>query len=168
MPIKFEALAQFPNHYFIETGTYNGEAVHMALDAGFKNIRSVELSPSHYQTCLEKFRGRSEIRLWLGESADCLPDMIADCDKPATFWLDAHYSQGDTVKGRNDPPLSEELMAISKHPIKTHTILIDDHLGPTVLPLLQTINPNYRFRTIDGFQYFNGAVLKDSILVASP
>ena len=44
----------------------------------------------------------------------------------ALFWLDGHYSGGETAKGDADSPLREELEAIGRHPIKTHVIPIDD------------------------------------------
>jgi len=40
---------KYPNPVFIETGTYHGEGIQYALQAGFKNVRSVELSEPLYQ-----------------------------------------------------------------------------------------------------------------------
>ena len=45
---------------------------------------------------------------------------------PATFWLDGHWAGGGTARGKYESPLIQELEAIGRHHIKTHTILIDD------------------------------------------
>ena len=82
------------------------------------------------------------------------PIAIYDCP------VDGHYSGSvgkglpDTAKGDADCPLFEELKHISKHPIKSHTILIDDvaegklwdgySLEKIMVKILE-INPNYKF-----------------------
>src|SRR5262249_16050226 len=42
------------------------------------------------------------------------------------FWLDGHYSGGDTAKGGRETPIMEEIQAILAHPVRDHIILIDD------------------------------------------
>ena len=51
-------------------------------------------------------------------------DVISKIDSSATFWLDAHWD-GD-VMGEYKCPLPFELEALLSHPIKEHTLLIDD------------------------------------------
>ena len=48
--------------------------------------------------------------------------------KDISFWLDGHFSQGETFKGLNDTPILEELKIISDFLSKMSnvTILIDD------------------------------------------
>lgn len=108
---------------------------------------------------------------------------VKDFSEPITFWLDAHDDQETTDRGgqhdapKKPCPLLEELAAIARHPLRTHTILIDDwgcfapgftHSKHTwfagihaeeVRECLQKINPDYRIFTIDGLR-------KDDILVA--
>jgi hypothetical protein len=64
--------------------------------------------------------------LHFGDSMQVLPEILKGLDTPATFWLDGHWSMDDTALGAKASPLMEELEAIGRHPIKTHTILIDD------------------------------------------
>ena len=46
--------------------------------------------------------------------------------QPALFWLDGHYSAGDTARGEKDTPLYEELEQILRAPDLGHVIVIDD------------------------------------------
>ena len=41
MPSKKENFQKYLNNYFIETGSFVGDGVQQALDAGYKNIISV-------------------------------------------------------------------------------------------------------------------------------
>lgn len=114
------------NDTFIETGSYVGDGIQAALDAGFKQVLSVELSPFYYEHCKQRFKGNKKVRLFLGSSIDVLPRLLKVIKTPITFWLDAHYSGGKTAKAKQDVPILEELEIIKNHFIKTHTILIDD------------------------------------------
>lgn len=42
------------------------------------------------------------------------------------FWLDAHYSRGDTARGEEETPILKELELIGAHPVRGHLLLIDD------------------------------------------
>lgn len=147
----------YPNEVFIETGSYVGDGIQAALDAGFKQVLSIELSPFYYEHCKKRFKGNKKVRLFLGSSIDVLPRLLKVINTPVTFWLDAHYSGGDTAKAKQDVPILEELEIIKYHVIKTHTILIDDIrlIGKDSLDwnkftiqevesLLGTINPDYK------------------------
>ncbi len=147
---------KYPNEFFIETGTWDGHGVQMAIDAGFKRIYSIELKESCYHACCSRFASVPFIKLLLGDSGDILPLVLEEIDAPATFWLDGHYCGEGSGKGKTNTPLLQELEHISKHPIKTHTILIDDirMLGSndldfitldTVKEKLLQINPDYEF-----------------------
>jgi hypothetical protein len=152
MPATPEIFARHPNPVLVETGTYHGEGIEAALAAGFSDVRSVELSPQLHQAAAAHFADDGRVRLWLGHSAERLPEMLAGVVTPATFWLDAHYSGGGTAGGAADCPLLGELAAIAAHPIRTHTILIDDvrqfgHEMPVTIDqaraALLAINPDY-------------------------
>lgn len=126
MPGSADIFARFPNDYFVETGTWHGDGVKAALAAGFSAIRSVELSEDLFKNAKVTFRDDPRVKLWWGASSDCLSDMLGDISSPATIWLDAHYSGGDTVCGPTTCPLLDELDVLKHHPITRHTILIDD------------------------------------------
>jgi hypothetical protein len=99
MPGSTQLFKKYPNGFFIETGTNHGEGILQAIQAGFKNIRSVELSDTLYQMCIEKFKNFPNVKLYFGNSTEKIWEMIADINEPITFWLDAHYSDSTTAKG---------------------------------------------------------------------
>ena len=105
-----------------------------------------------------------------GDSGKILGSVIASLNAPITFWLDGHWSAGDTAKGESITPLMAELDIIRQHPIKTHTILIDDIrfldsagfewiTSDAVLKKIKEINPNYKIRYEDG-------IVPNDVLVA--
>ena len=126
MPGTVEFFHSHLSDVFVETGSHIGEGIVKALAAGFKEVRSVDAGEKQYQYCLQRFQGNPRVRLWKGDSAYLLKDMIADIQKPVTFWLDGHYSEGDTCKCEHEHPLMFELAQIADHPVKNHLILIDD------------------------------------------
>lgn len=160
MPASTELFKKYPNKWFVETGTYKGDGVQCAIEAGFQGIISTELSSALFNHCKNRkyeFGNRKEkpmVALLCGTSVDNLPHMISDIKEPITFWLDAHYSEGCTAKGDEMSPILKELAIIGNHPIKTHTILIDDrrHFGThhfgmikenQIMDALKEINPDY-------------------------
>lgn len=164
---------QYPNLVFVETGTWVGESTEEAIRAGFQEIHSIELSKEWHAYCQDKFKGMSNVHLWQGDSGAVLEEVIRNIQVPITFWLDAHYSGEPTAKGNSFTPILQELEAIKKHPIKTHTILIDDiRIFGTedfdfiplsqVLELLHEINPDYKI------SYRNGFVRNDILVAKIP
>lgn len=114
------------NKYFLETGTYTGGGVQVAANVGFEHIISIEIDEVFYNASKSTFAGsKLDIRLYLGDSAIILSEIINKINEPITFWLDGHVSTRMIV-GVTEIPLFLELDIIAKHPIKTHTILIDD------------------------------------------
>lgn len=180
--LKIEYLKKYGSgKIFVETGTYFGDTVQLALDAGYQHVHTIELNAELYEKCVERFKNDSErVTLWFGDSVDYIPKIVDLLDQPATFWLDAHAS-GPLRGGRYAPcPLVLELQSIfgkktlkfsdkgtetvlQKSSINTHTILIDDRrlLGSAewgyvqeqeIMDLLFAINPNYKIHYLDGHQ----------------
>jgi hypothetical protein len=150
------------NPYFIETGACEGMGIKAALTAGFNSIISIELLQSSYDYCSSIFRNNPQVKLILGDSAFLLLDVILKINDKITFWLDGH-SSGGSPKGFVSSPLMYELDQIKKHPIKTHTILIDDlrswskgnpEIGFDTSDLKEKIleiNDQYKFYLADGY-----------------
>lgn len=146
---------------FVETGTFQGDTVQLALDNGYDKVISIELNGPLYDKCVERFKGNDKVQLMLGDSIDCLKTVILTTPEPMTFWLDAHAS-GPLVGGKSGgSPVLDELRIISKSPIKTHTIFIDDCrlFGSAewsfvkfedAIALLKEINPNYELIRLKG------------------
>jgi hypothetical protein len=126
MPTNSAFFARFPNPCFVETGSYIGDGIHAALTAGFQRVHSIELSPRYHGVSTRRFAGDPRVTVHLGDSSSVLAALLPSIKTPITFWLDGHYSAGDTALGAKSCPLMEELDAIAAHPIKSHTILIDD------------------------------------------
>lgn len=164
LPTEYNLLEHFPNEYFIETGSYRGDAIKSALDAGFKRIRSCDIDEKNIDFCISRFNmrnsGDKRIQLYTGDSALMLRDMIEDIIVPCTFWLDSHWQLFEhEPKGKNPFPLMLELQQIEQHPVKEHTILIDDILYMThpqvtgwtlndIKEAVRDINRNYKFALI--------------------
>lgn len=156
MPIDQATLFKYKGSHesLIETGTYRGGTVELALRLGFKNVYSIELAPHYYEFCRYMFGGDARVNLWLGSSEELLPKLLSKVSERCLIWLDGHYSAGNTALGAHVSPLYEELAAIEAHAVKTHTILIDDMRcvgkewpGITrdgLLERLMRINPGYK------------------------
>ena len=156
--------SRYPNEYWIESGSYYGAGICAAIACGFKHVYSIELSDQFYSAAVEKFADNPDVKIFHGDSGKILYDVIKDIREPITFWLDGHYSGGETARGDKESPLIEEVLAIGNHAIKTHTVLIDDvrcypDLMPRVKEILLSINPAYEFSYEDGCE-------KNDILVA--
>jgi hypothetical protein len=132
MPLRPDVLCQFPARVFVETGSYLGDGVQAALDAGFERVITIEAQRKSWSHVRDRFAGDLRVTAILGSSADLLTAAIDNLDERATFWLDAHWSgegTGGMAPFRDScvySPALEELAAIAAHPIKGHTILIDD------------------------------------------
>jgi hypothetical protein len=162
MPATVELFRQHLRPWFVETGTWHGDGVQQALDAGFPRVRSIELSSALHAAAARRFAGDPRVRLYEGDSSRALGEMIADVRTPITFWLDGHWSRGDTACGDVPCPVLAELAQIARHPVKVHTILIDDvrlfrteaeGFPPldTVVAALRAVNSAYRIDYVAGF-----------------
>ena len=151
----------FPSSYFVETGTFSGDGVRKALEAGcFKKVFSIDVDLNGVRDCQRKFSRNKNVTIVHGNSRTDLWDIIKDLDGTITFWLDAHIYPPVT-DGRQNAPLLEELEQIKRHPIKTHTILIDDLSCCGTLSFdyvtledlinkIKEINPDYTIKLLDG------------------
>lgn len=110
---------------FIETGTFLGFMIEI-MRYRFKKIVSIELDQNLFEKAKAKFLTEKNITILQGDSSKILPIVLIDLHEPALFWLDGHYSEGITAKGKLNTPIVSELKSILEHPIKDHLILIDD------------------------------------------
>ncbi len=108
----------------VETGTKYGEMIAAAEDS-FANIYSVELNKQLWQAATLRFRANDRIRILYGDSETVLPEILAELDEPALFWLDAHLIEGG-VLGNEVTPIRHELDHVLDHPVRGHVILVDD------------------------------------------
>merc|ERR1711934_127409 len=73
--------------------------------------------------------GAGNVEFLLGDSAECVKTILEkEADSPIVWFLDSHYSSGETGRGSCDVPLLLELRAIAaaRRPY-SDVIVIDDH-----------------------------------------
>ena len=174
MPFTAE-LMPFLTNVFVETGTYQGDTVHSVATYNTSKpsiIHSLELSSVFYNNCINRFKHNDRITIHHANSKNDLSNVIDNIQESICFWLDSHWSGVPNVGC--DPetrcPVLFELEQIRKHPIKTHTIMIDDirlmdneHFPVTkahIVDKLMEINSNYTLK------YFDDYCSKEDILVA--
>lgn len=122
-----EIFKKFPNKYFVETGTYQGNLIQIILDLGiFEKIFTIEQNSGWYKKATERFQSFPNIKTHLGDSIDILPGVLKKLDEPATIWLDAHEC-GKGVGYKRKSALLDELDVLKDTDIKNHTIIIDDY-----------------------------------------
>ncbi len=110
----------------IETGTYLGDSTEV-LSGFFEHVVSIEKDKKLANNAVNRFIGKENIKVHLGNSAEILGNIMLKNERPVLFWLDAHFSGGVTA-GKDYPcPLLDELAIISKLREADNTIvLIDD------------------------------------------
>ena len=127
--IKLRALDEYAKTFglrvLVETGTFYGDTV-AAMTPNFDRIYSIELSSKLHERAKARFRGVRNVELILGDSGVELANVVKRLNQPALFWLDGHYSAGDTARGNTDTPIYEELAHILDAPERGHVCIVDD------------------------------------------
>ena len=137
----------------VETGTYRGKMI-FAMRPYFDHIISIELADELATRAQQLFASVNTVEIIHGDSATELPRVVSSLDRAAIFWLDGHYSGGETARAAEDSPLRRELSCIFSSPIEGHVIAIDDaHLFngkdgyPTpeeLTAMVEQLKPDYR------------------------
>ena len=113
--------------WFIETGSYIGLGIDLALRSGFDTVFSIEIAETYYNLCDIKFKNEPRVKLILGDSYYKLGELLDKYSTtPFTYWLDGHYSGGDTGFGVEETPLIRELEFILSRNIEGELIYVDD------------------------------------------
>lgn len=110
--------------YFIETGTLNGDTI-FAVEPYFNKLYTIEYSEKYYNNTKNKYNG-NKINFILGDSSIVFKTLLPEIDYNSIFFLDGHWSSGDTGRSEKDCPLIEEITNINilfKH---KGIIIIDD------------------------------------------
>ena len=113
---------------FVETGSYLGNGIQSAIDSGiYKTIHSIELSEKWAGFCSDRFKKNENIIIHQGDSASVLQTLHLPAE-PVVFFLDAHYSGGETAGSEidNGCPILRELEVISNRNVAGDIIFIDD------------------------------------------
>jgi hypothetical protein len=127
---KLQLLKSFSKEddFWIETGTFMGYTTR-GLSKVSKAISSLEPSKLYFERSSKSLSDLKNVTLVNAASEDGLLAMIDNHPKGShiNFWLDGHYSAGDTFLGDNHCPIEEELKTIgSRLSVFDMTIFIDD------------------------------------------
>jgi hypothetical protein len=126
---KYALIVDYAKRYnlrtLVETGTCYGNACEVARRY-FDQVYSIELSPLYYEYANSRFLGIPNVHLYQGDSGYILRNILSSTpNEPTLFWLDAHWSGGNTAKGKTDPPTKLEIDVI--HELRPGSvILVDD------------------------------------------
>ena len=134
---KAEKIVKYCKKYnvkqYVETGVYRGATIaeiFKAKKTGKINVSDcygIELSDFFANKLIDKYKRYTDVHIFHGDTVKQLPVILnKHINTQTLFWLDAHFSGGDTARGKTDCPLLKELEIISKHQIKNHVLLIDD------------------------------------------
>lgn len=115
------------NAPWIETGTYLGSTTRKLSKSGAM-VYSIEPQTNLFEYNLKKFKRISNIKLFHGTSEDVFPNLLAKLEGDLNFWLDGHYSGGDTFQGQTTTPIVFELKQISNnlHNFRNVAVFVDD------------------------------------------
>lgn len=125
----------------------------------FEQIYTIELDHTWWERAHDRFCKYPHVQVIQGDSGKVLPAILPSISVRCLFWLDAHFSGGETARATKHPPIEEELAAIRSHSRKDHVILIDDArlfdgaggypALDSVILLLREINPEYAVEVVD-------------------
>lgn len=110
---------------FVESGTHMGETI-FAMEQYFNRLYTIEFSERYYNTSKSLYNG-DKIRFILGDSGIVLKDLSQELSENCIFFLDGHWSSGDTGKSEKDCPLVEEITHINDYFLYEAIIIIDDY-----------------------------------------
>jgi len=123
------AMAYVPGYaeidVFVETGTAFATTATAACEV-FAEVHSIDLSEKLHQRAVEQFGDREGLTFHFGDSAEVLPQVLANIARPAVVLLDAHYCRGFAdAAARQSFPLWSELDTLLARPY-ADLVLVDD------------------------------------------
>jgi hypothetical protein len=109
---------------FIETGTYLGSTI-FSLEPYFNKLYTIEFSENYYNYVKNQYNG-NKINFILGDSSIVFETLLPSISDKCIFFLDGHWSGGDTGHSNKDCPLDEEITHINNLLTNEAIIIIDD------------------------------------------
>lgn len=166
--IKEQIVRQYAERFscevLVETGTYHGDMV-FALRKRFRRIISIELDRKLFEQAEQRFASYPHITIFHGDSAALLPSVLKSEEGRHLFWLDGHYSAGETAKGERETPIIEELHHIQSFRDDS-VILIDDarlFVGKNDYPSLRDLESHVKRLLLE-----HHCEVRDDIIRLSP
>lgn len=115
------------NSTWVETGTYTGDTTALLAHES-KVVYTIEPARTLFESAKVRFRNDPRIHVIHGLSEDVFPTLLPTLSGKVNFWLDGHYSGGNTHQGPTDCPVSDELANIEKNlsHFESVNVFIDD------------------------------------------
>ncbi len=113
---------QARRRFRVKTGTHIRNMV-TAMRLYCDQVYSME---QLYNKAKKRRENEKKIHLIHGDSGEVLGKLIPHIAQPCLFWLDGHFSGGETTKGAKLTPVWKELNHILAIQNKKYVILIDD------------------------------------------
>lgn len=112
---------------WVETGTYLGQTTELLAKDG-SQVYSIEPEPILFSNAEKRFSSFTNVKILKGTSEEIFPTLLPTIKGNVNFWLDGHYSEGITFKGKKNTPLLDELHCISENldHFNRVCVLIDD------------------------------------------
>lgn len=108
---------------FVEGGTYLGGTA-KSMSPIFSKVYTIEKSAVMHDKAEQVLKGYSNVSLLKGDTREHLKEILEQ-NENILFWLDAHWSGGDTYGVKDECPLLDELEIIFSYE-RNAVILIDD------------------------------------------
>lgn len=110
---------------FVETGTLYGGTI-FSMEPLFDKLYTIEYSEQYYNNTKKLYTG-NKIDFILGDSSKVFVGLLPTISEKCIFFLDGHWSSGDTGKSDKDCPLIEEIEQINSLFLNEAIIIIDDY-----------------------------------------
>ncbi|MDH4164294.1 MAG: hypothetical protein OEW15_16650 [Nitrospirota bacterium] len=109
---------------FVETGTFRA-ATAVWASSHFSHVVTIENSAPIHAEALRRYGHIGNIDFLSGNSRNILEQVSGSRPDTAIYWLDAHWSGGETYGDNDECPLLDEIAVINRRK-KEDVILIDD------------------------------------------
>lgn len=123
---------------WVETGTYRGETTRI-LARNAPVVYTIEPSQRYFEIAKRRLRRYKNVFVIKGTSEESLPNVLEKISGDVNFWLDGHYSGGETFQATRNTPIVSEMAVIEKklRSFGKVVVIIDD------LRCFGSTNPDY-------------------------
>ena len=152
---------------FIEGGTFKGGTA-KKMAGYFRNVITIEASPKLYKAASESLANINNIIIKEGNTKEILAATLNNGWDNALFWLDSHWSGGETYGINDECPLIKEIEIINNSKMKNMAIMIDDarlFLSPPPKPHNLEKWPSIKEISLIMPQYMDIVVFNDVIFL---
>lgn len=110
---------------FVETGTYLGDSARWA-SRHFSRVYTIEISWNLHNQAKRALSDLENVTPLFGDSRILLRQLLPDLKgEKCVFWLDGHWSGGETYGRFDECPLLEELQVVNQYG-SGNIVLVDD------------------------------------------